>query len=512
MAERGVRLKLGGFVAGMLAVLAGLVLFFGRTPELFLNRAEYGVLYPEAPGIDPGAPIRKSGIRIGEVVSVELDPNSGRVRVVIRVDRKYLPRKSEEAHITRGILSGDTAIDFIPRLGEDGQPVPRGEEWPPGSDIPGVPPITPRTLLTPTSNILSGAQQSLERIVRAFEKLERLESIQPKLEQALDEASETFRSLRTLVPEAKKTLERIQNFLGPETPERGKATGEPGFLIPAGLATAQPDQPNLRNLIQDVQELARAIKPVVEDIRGLIKRLEPEVAGAVKSARQTFDNVNEVLSPENRKQFTELIKNVNAVATSIVRITNLLSGMLDGAEKTLKTFDALVSSAEAAVGDIRAITKPLAARADALVAGVTESADQLAKAIAEVRELLATFARGNGTVQRLLADPGLYQSIDEAANSLARILARAERITRDLEVFADKIARRPEIIGIGGVVRPSSGLKDLPGAGVPTYRPDWPPATTARPPVRTQWPPPQTEGSRPPSGGPPPAVQGYPPR
>src|SRR5438067_3075130 len=175
MAERGLRLRLGAFVAGSLAVLAGLVVFFGRAPDLFSNKAAYSVLFPEAPGIGPGTPIRKSGVRVGEVTSVDLDPDTGQVRVRVRVDRKFLPRRSEDATITRGLLSGDAAIDFLPKLDESGQPVPRGEAWPPGSDIPGVPPLTARSLLTPASGVLANAQASLDRIVRAFEKLERLE-------------------------------------------------------------------------------------------------------------------------------------------------------------------------------------------------------------------------------------------------------------------------------------------------------------------------------------------------
>src|SRR4051812_25892275 len=125
MAERGLRLKLGLFVGGALAVLAGLVVFFGRAPELFSHKAPYAILFPEAPGVGPGTPIRKSGVRVGEVTAIDLDPDTGLVRVLIRIERKYLPRKSEEPVITRGLLSGDTAIDFVPRLGEDGQPVPR---------------------------------------------------------------------------------------------------------------------------------------------------------------------------------------------------------------------------------------------------------------------------------------------------------------------------------------------------------------------------------------------------
>lgn len=499
MAERGMRLKLGAFVAGALAVLAGLVVFFGRAPELFSNKLRYAVLFPEAPGIGTGTPIRKSGVRIGEVTALDLDPESGQVRVEIRVDRKFPPRKSEDPTVTKGLLSGDSAIDFLPRLREDGQPVPRGEEWPPGSDIPGVQPITARTFLNPASSVLAGAQQSLDRVARAFETLEKFQTVQPKLERALDEASETFRSVRGLVPEAKKTLERIQNLLGADLP----APGPPGGVVPAGLVQP-PAEPNLRALIRDLQDLTRAVRPAVDDIRGVVRRLEPEVTAAVKSATTTFDSVNDLLTPENRKQFSELLKNANSVASSIVRIAGALTAVLDGAEKSLKNLDTTVTAAGGVIGDVRAVTKPLAARSEALVASVVDSAEQLSKALVEVRALLGAFGKGNGTVQKLLSDPTVYQNLDEAAGSLARVLARTEKITRDIEVFADKIARRPEIIGIGGAIRPSSGLKDAPGAPLPAYRPDWPPATSARPENSPAW---LEQGN-----GKPPPVQGYPPR
>ncbi len=506
------QLKLGAFVAGALAILAGLIVFFGRAPELFSTKVRYALLFPEAPGIAPGIPIRKSGVRIGEVSTVDLDPDSGQVRVQIRLDKKYLPRKSEDAIITKGLLSGDTAIDFVPRLGEDGQPVPREEEWPIGSDIAGLAPITPRSLLTPASGILANAQQSLDKVAKAFEKLEKFQTVQPKLERALDEASETFKAVRGLVPEAKKTLDRLQNLLGSDVPPPNNGGVVPAsFLdIPSMIASQPPalkqpaDTANLKELIKDIQEVARTARPAVDEMRAMIRRLEPDVTSAVKSARTTFDNVNEVLSPENKKQVTELLKNANAVAVSIVRITAVLTTILEGAEKSLKNIDAVVSSAGLVITDIREFTKPLAAKSEALVTGVTDSADQLGKALVEVRGLLATFGKGNGSIQKLLTDPGVYQNIDDAAGSLARVMAKAEKITRDLEVFADKIARRPELIGVGGAVRPSSGLKDAPGAMTPAYRPDWPPATGARQANNPNWLPPANPN--------PPPVQGYPPR
>ena len=60
---------------------------------------------------------------IGEVTELELDPQSGQVRVHIKVDRKFLPRKSEEATLTKGLLSGDAAIDFLNFV------TPNGNGW-----------------------------------------------------------------------------------------------------------------------------------------------------------------------------------------------------------------------------------------------------------------------------------------------------------------------------------------------------------------------------------------------
>lgn len=499
MAERRLKMRLGLFVAATLVTLAGLVVLFGGAPNLFSNKARYTILFPEAPGVAPGTPIRKSGVRIGDVTKVDLDPNTGQVRVLIAIDPKYPPRTSEDATITRGFLSGDTAIDFLPKLDPTGQPVPRGEDYPPGSEIPGVPPITPRSLLTPASGVLASAQQSLDRMVSSFE---RLEKIAPKLELALDEISKLARDVRLFIPEIKKTNDRIQNLIG-----------EVGPPLPPGLAAAQPDQPgeqaNLRTLVREIQDLVRSVRPAVDDIRGTLRRLEPEITSTAKSARQTleragttFDNVNELLSPENRKQINELIKNLNTIGINIIKLSAGFQDLLDEAEKTVKNFDRRTVLVADVLTDIRAVTKPLAERSETIVRNVTDSADNLNKVLTEIREVMRTFARENGSVQKLLTDPNLYNNLDAASLALARVLARADKIARDLEVFADKVARRPELIGVGGALKPSSGLKESPSAPYPAYRPDWPPAIPARPP----WP------AEEPGQAKPAPVQGYPPR
>jgi hypothetical protein len=52
--------------------------------------------------------------------------------------------------------------------------------------------------------------------------------------------------------------------------------------------------------------------------------------------------------------------------------------------------------------------------------------------------------------------------VDATAASVLKLLPRIDRILKDFETFADKLARHPEAIGIGGVVHPSDGLKNAP--------------------------------------------------
>jgi hypothetical protein len=59
---------------------------------------------------------------------------------------------------------------------------------------------------------------------------------------------------------------------------------------------------------------------------------------------------------------------------------------------------------------------------------------------------------------------------------VTRLIPRLDRVLKDMEVFADKLARHPESLGLGGLVRPSAGLKDAPSrmfvpAGQPPYHP-----------------------------------------
>lgn len=480
MADRAAKLRLGGFVAAAFATLGGLAVLFGGTPRLFTSHARYTVTFSEAPNVAPGTPVRKSGVRIGEVSGVDLDPQTGLVQIHIRVDRKYLPRQTEEPTIARGILSGDTTVDFIPKLGSDGQPLPPGgDPYPPDSVIPGLTPVSPSTLVRQASGVLPSAQESMARILNS---VQRFELAVPRIERAFDEIGGLARSGRELVPELRKTNEDVQKALA--------IADDP----------ADPDKPGLRTTLAEIREFTRAVRPLVDDLRRVIRTNEDDLAGAIKGTRQASESLADTLNPENRKAIAATLRNTQTASDDLTKAIRLFAIVLDQADRTLKEIAARAAESQATLRNLEVATRPLAENAEPIVKNVGVAADQLARALAEVRETLRVLNRADGTLQKAISDPTLYNNLSEASASLARSLLRAEKVVQDLQVFSDKVARRPEVLGVGGAVRPSAGLKESPTAPLPptplppvspaptvptpSYRAPYPPAESDLPPKR----------------------------
>jgi phospholipid/cholesterol/gamma-HCH transport system substrate-binding protein len=438
MAERRVGFRLGVFVAGSFIALTGLAILFGGTPQLFASRTRYTLLFPEAPGVAPGTPVRKSGVRIGDVTGLDLDEASGQVRVTIHVDKKFLPRQGEEPAISRGILSGDSSIDFVPKLKPD--PALVTVAYPPETDIPGIAPLNTRQLLTQASGALPTAQASLDQIMTSFR---RMEQVAPKLEAALEEFQLLARSGREVLPELRRTNVKIQDLLGADQPN---------------------DPATLKALIQEIREFVRVIRPVADDLRTVISDNKTDFTQAVKSIRTISERVNDLLNDENRKSFAATLKNVESGSSDLAKLVRLAGNVTERAETTMKLLNDRLTQAERLFENIDKATQPIAANSGDILKNLNAASLQLATTLVEIRDVAKQFSRAEGTVGQLLNDPALYQNLNEAAASLTRTLIRAERVAKDLEVFADKVARRPETIGIGGALRPSSGLKGSPNA------------------------------------------------
>ncbi|MGL6072731.1 MAG: MlaD family protein [Fimbriiglobus sp.] len=451
MADRTSRLRLGLFTAVALGALIGLVLLFGGASNWLANRNKYTVIFPEAPGLSVGTPVRKSGVRIGQITGIDLDDVSGKVRVSIALDAKFAPRTTDEATISRGLLNGDTSLDFLPKTD-----VPVGTTssfYEPNAEITGVPPISARTLLKGASDVIPNAQDNIARVVAS---IQRFEQAVPKVEKAIDEIGALARSGREFVPELKDTNSRVRNLLGTTPP------GE------------REDMVSLREMIKKLLEILIAFRPVADDVRELVKTSGPELTKTLVSIRESADGVKELMSPENKKAIAATLKNAQVGSEDLTKTIRIAAVFMDSAEKTVKDINARVAQAERVLENAEKATKPIAENAPQVLASLDQTlknlngaSAELTKALNEIRVTINTVNRGEGTVGKAINDPALYNNLNETTVNVARLTVRLDKIARDLEVFADKVARKPETIGVGGVVRPSTGLKEPPNVPVP---------------------------------------------
>ncbi len=142
-------------------------------------------------------------------------------------------------------------------------------------------------------------------------------------------------------------------------------------------------------------------------------------------------------------------------------ISRNLDDTLKDSRSLPKRINDAIDHTDEAMITLQKTLKPLSERSETVARNLDESLDKFNKAMDDVSALIKVFDQ-DGTVQRLLKDPSLYNRLDEAACMLARSMPRLDRILKDFETFADKLARHPELLGVRGAVRPSDGLKDPP--------------------------------------------------
>jgi phospholipid/cholesterol/gamma-HCH transport system substrate-binding protein len=128
MNERQMQFRVGIVVFATMIVGGLLASLNGPLPTGWLpwGRAKYqiGIQVPEAPGVDTNTPVRKNGILIGRVKSIE-DSGDG-VLLKADIDGNRPLFADFEPHIRTSVL-GDATIDFVSHRPAPGaQPVPDG--------------------------------------------------------------------------------------------------------------------------------------------------------------------------------------------------------------------------------------------------------------------------------------------------------------------------------------------------------------------------------------------------
>ncbi len=370
MNERVMQFRIGMFVIVAGLVLAMLLVWFGESPTLFREHRFLAVHYEQAPGVAEGIPVRKSGIRIGEVVAIQFDERPGQpdgVIVTLSLDGKYRIRDGSVPKITRGLI-GDVWIDMLPGAGSE--PMRLG--------------------LTPTA--------AMADIIEGI--------VAPDPSKALAAATDAFQNV-------KGTLEAIETAAKGISALSKKAESIDEFLL------------SFRDMGQRVGMLAQRLDAVV-------KENGDDIKPALASLRQVADGVNSTFDAETRENVKATVKQL---AASSVRLDRMLSelGPLatdlgSGPNRTAST----------GMGQTVARLNRISYDLSILTQALTDGRGKL---------------NPNGTIQKLLTQPELYNNVNSVTGGATRVVVLAEKVLTNLNRFAERIANDPAALGRGMLQR-----------------------------------------------------------
>jgi ABC-type transporter Mla subunit MlaD len=521
--DRGIRLRIGALVLMALVLLASMVFMFGSLPSLFKNTTSYTVRFTDAPGLTAGAPVRRSGVKIGEVREVRLDEETGIVRVRLAIDAPYRLRRSEQATLVAGLLGSDAAIDFVPKPVEDGEPVDRSAIEP-GAELVGFQAATVGSLLRDAKGVVPSSQEALNDIRKSAARVEkfvaRLEKSIPLAEETLREYRDLAKSANAQIPEIQKSNLEVRDFLRTTrelVPDVQKTLDE-YRLVAQEIRRAFPEFLKTNQEIQEVAKTVREILPTaeetLEEIRELVadarrflaelNKLTPvvrsnieDIGSAARQAQRLLENADRVIL-ENKETFREALvkldknldqalkalndgnlreiertlKNIGAASDAAPKLSKNAEELMAEAKITLRRLSESLAKVDDSLSDVRKLTKTFGDRAEPITRNLDEALGKVNSSLTDVQSLLKAIDRENGTIRKLISDPSLYNNLDRAAMALQRLFPQVDQILKDVGVFTDKIARHPERLGIGGAIRPDTGLKGPPSPPLaPTYPP-----------------------------------------
>jgi phospholipid/cholesterol/gamma-HCH transport system substrate-binding protein len=230
-------------------------------------------------------------------------------------------------------------------------------------------------------------------------------------------------------------------------------------------------------------ELIRGV--VASDPLQLASNLEEHLTGAITSIAHTSDEIGQVaqrltlLLDNNDEQINRIFTKTERALESFQSATASIDEILSDPEtkqqlkQSLADLPAVLQETRDAIGGIRntvesvdrnlknleGLSKPLGERGPQLVENIEGATRRLDELLAQLTDFGRTLNETDGSLGQLVRNPDLYQNLNSAAENIAQLTRDLRPVVKDARVFADKIARHPESLGVRGALERRTGLK-----------------------------------------------------
>ncbi len=324
MDDRKKQFRVGVVVfASMLVTSILIVMTSDFSGSLFREQYQIQVLVSQAPGVAPDTPVRRRGILIGRVATVE-DMDDGAL-ITINVNAEKHVKTNEVARVQTSLI-GDAVIEFSPvGSSEDAQIVQPG-----GPPLHGMYNPSPMDFI---ANLQGDLKQTIVSLGDAGNEVAKLaDQLNTVLgDQDVERLSRLVSSLEVAVGEFGSVMSNVDDIVGDE---------EFKVQLKEGLA-------KLPSVVEDASAILKVLETAVgsadqnlKNLQGLTKPLGDRGPEIVNSIETGVSNLSELLG-----EFALLAKNVNNSDGTIGKLIN--------DDELYNQLAGTVTQASAAVTDIR---------------------------------------------------------------------------------------------------------------------------------------------------------------
>ena len=237
---------------------------------------------------------------------------------------------------------------------------------------------------------------------------------------------------------------------------RGEAS-----LDPMQLVSRLDEQ--LRTTMTSLEATSRQWSDVAANINGLVGGRRGELERAISQSADALGQFSRTMSTAN-----DLFANANQVLgdprqqQNLRRSLEALPRLVGETEATLRAVRKTVLTVNSNLENLQGVTEPLSRRGGSIIGRLDKTLGNLETLTGDLTRFSRTINTPDGSLNRLARDPTLYRNLNDSATSLSVLLKNLEPVVRDLRIFSDKVARHPELLGVGGALKGSAGVKEVP--------------------------------------------------
>jgi phospholipid/cholesterol/gamma-HCH transport system substrate-binding protein len=365
--ERQLQFRVGLLVILAVSICLGLVISFGDARYVCSKRYSLTIQLDHGAGLYPTAPVLLSGLAVGSVRQIDLNPRHG-VNVRVEIQEGIRLPVDSRVVVSRSLL-GETCVEFVRGTATD--------VLEPGSSISGIAAVDP------------------------IEMIQRLEVRTVATLNAFSETSQEWR------------------------------------------------------------DVAKNINNLMDTKRGNLDEVVERAAESLHQFTVTMKNANQMIATANKLVSDPVTQ--QAMQDTLLALPKLVGATkttIDETRQTVASTRQVVDTMNRNLVSLSQVTEPLGKRGEQMVSKLDSSLKKFDEFMTELNHFAKVVNQKDGSLQKFVSDPSLHDQLVRSSESANVLMKNLEPVLKDLREFSDKVARNPEVLGLGGAVRPSTGLKD----------------------------------------------------